>query len=510
LRRAAWIVVCGLWLALSASSVRAQTDPSVEGETGVVPETATEIAGESAEESAIDASGEMAAPSDPTEEPSSEAAPSTSVREAGEPPSIPRREVPDYDGRPEPGPTGEEALLWIPRVLFFPLHVVFEYVLRQPIGWFLTTAEREEWSTVLIDFFTWGERKAGIVPTAFFDFGFIPSVGVYFWWNDLAAPGHQLRAQVGFGGVDWLRATVSNRVQTSAETELSLTADAWRRPDYVFQGLGWDARNDQRSRFIRSYVRGDMGFRFRPWRASEIAFAAGVTWNDFQPEGYSFTDAGQERSLGTAVAQGLYPTPPGFEGYTAYRQRLSVVIDSREERPAPGHGVRIEGFVEQGFDLQRILESRWIHYGGSAGAFVDLGNHRVLALWGHAQLADPLGSAPVPFLEQVVLGGEALRMGGFLPGQLIGRSAAVVTLEYRYPVWVFLDGSLHVAAGNVFGEHFSDFDVERLRMSFGLGLRSVGDRDQSFNFMVAFGTAPFVNGTHVESIRLVFGSQQGF
>lgn len=435
-------------------------------------------------------------------------APSSRARAPGEPPSLPPREIPDYDGRPEPGPSAEEILLWIPRVIFFPVHAVFEYLLRQPLGWLVTTLERENWPVILIDFFTWDERRAGIVPTAFYDFGFQPSVGLYFWWNDLGATGNHLRAQIGFGGVDWLRATVSDRIQVSRETELAFTADAWRRPDYVVQGFGWDSAKAQRSRYTRNYVDGRVELRLRPWRASEILFSTGVQWNDFELRGYAFdTD---DPSLGTAVMQGWYERPPGLDGYTAYYQRLDIAIDTREERPAPGHGVRLEAFLHQGFDVTNILKRRWLRYGGAAGAFVDLGHNRVLALFGNVEFADPLGDAPVPLTEQVQLGGTPLVMSGFLRGALVGRSAAALTLEYRYPIWVFLDGSLHASVGNAFDEHLSDFNVDRLRMSFGFGFRSIGDRDQSFNVLVAVGTEPFAFGADVDSVRIVLGSQQGF
>ena len=89
-----------------------------------------------------------------------------------EQPTIARRELPDYDGRDEPGASAGEVMLWFPRILFFPVHLIFEYLIRQPLGWLLTTAERENWTALLIDFFTFEERRAGLVPTAFFDFGF--------------------------------------------------------------------------------------------------------------------------------------------------------------------------------------------------------------------------------------------------------------------------------------------------------------------------------------------------
>ena len=58
-----------------------------------------------------------------------------------EPPvESPKREVPDYSGRPPPPATAGDVALWVPRILFFPLYLTSEYVLRRPIGAFLVTA----------------------------------------------------------------------------------------------------------------------------------------------------------------------------------------------------------------------------------------------------------------------------------------------------------------------------------------------------------------------------------
>lgn len=427
-----------------------------------------------------------------------------------EQPTIARRELPDYDGRDEPGASAGEVMLWFPRILFFPVHLIFEYLIRQPLGWLLTTAERENWTALLIDFFTFEERRAGLVPTAFFDFGFQPSVGLFFWHNAPGvAEGNFFRVSAAFGGIDWLRGTISDRIRTSEETEIGLTVDALHRPDFIYQGIGYDTQQAQRSRYRRDYVEGRLDFRFMPWRESEVRFRAGVIWNQFSNDGYNY--AGNDPSLGEATSvQGWYDTPPGFEGYTAYRQRLDVVIDTREPRPAPGHGVRVEGYTGLGFDLENPVDRRWIQYGGAVGGFLDVGANRIFGLYGIVRFADPLGSAPVPFLEQVNLGGDPMVMSGFLQNQLVDRSAAVAVLEYRYPIWVWLDGSLHFSVGNVFEEHLSNFDMERLRMSFGFGLRSIGDRDQSFNLLLAFGSEPFDMGAQITSVRLVVGSQQGF
>jgi hypothetical protein len=62
----------------------------------------------------------------------------------------------------------------------------------------------------------------------------------------------------------------------------------------------------------------------------------------------------------------------------------------------------------------------------------------------------------------------------------------------------------------VFGAHLDGFDVDLLRMSSGIGVRSNGDPNSGLEVMVAAGTDPFADGFHVSSFRLVFGSHHGF
>jgi hypothetical protein len=64
---------------------------------------------------------------------------------AADPGTSPKRQTPDYDGRPDPPPTAGEGALWIPRVLLFPPYVVSEYVIRRPLGALVTAAERNNW-----------------------------------------------------------------------------------------------------------------------------------------------------------------------------------------------------------------------------------------------------------------------------------------------------------------------------------------------------------------------------
>jgi hypothetical protein len=417
------------------------------------------------------------------------------------PPSIPQREVPDYDGLPEPGPSAEEVLLEIPRAILFPAYLVFEYVLRQPLYAFVTFAEREQWLRALEGFFTWDGGRAGIIPTVFFEFGFQPSVGFRFWWNDLGAEGHNLSVSAGTWGPEWLSGSINDRFFLADDVRVELSASGSRRPDRQFYGVGWDARDADRARFAQDALDGSIELRIDGWRQSFIAATAGVRWREFAD-----TSFGSDISVPEAVQQGRFEMPASFvEGYTAYRQRFEGQIDTRpRDRGADQSGVRVNLSTEQGFDLERGTGPGWVRTSATLGAFADLGGQRTVGLWGFARMADPLGTTPVPFTELVEHGGEPFPFGGFQSGRLRGRSGLASTLEYRYPVMPWLDGQLFVTVGNVFDEHFSDFRFERLRISFGGGLRVAGPPD-GLAILIAAGSDPFEQGGAISSVRFAFG-----
>lgn len=426
------------------------------------------------------------------------------------PPDVPRRTPPDYDGRSDPGMDAIDVLLWIPRVIFWPVHAFFEYLLRRPIGWILTTGERERWDALQLQPSSRTGPSWGLVPAVYFDLGFQPAVGAYVWLDDAIARGDDLRVHVGFSGLGWLRGVVLDRVALSDSSDLALRFDASARPDYLFVGIGGDAQPDIQSRFGRRSLESAIRAEHRPWRASQLGFEAGVAAHEFYDTDYRWS--ADERTISDAIAQGWYPNlstlPPGFEGYTAYSQRLEGAFDTRESRPSDGSGVRVEAHAELGVDLFRAVDRRWLLWGGEAGAYWDIDAGRTLGLWASADLATPLGREAVPFTELPDLGVRG-RMEGFRRGWLIGESVAAAVLEYRYPIWVVLEGFVDVAIGNAFGANLEGIDPERLRTSYVVGLRTVGDPDQSFTVQVGFGTATVEDGLDPAILRVTAGMQEG-
>ncbi len=174
--------------------------------------------------------------------------------------------------------------------------------------------------------------------------------------------------------------------------------------------------------------------------------------------------------------------------------------------------MRVEGFGEQDVELDPDrAPNRWVKYGGKLGGFVDLtGHRRVLGVWLSGAFADPLGGEEtVPFTELTMLGGSG-EMRGFLEGRLYGRSSLVTTFQYEWPVWVWLRGTVQVAAGNVFGKQLEDFDPNLLRLSSAIGFRSIGSTDHYLEVLTGFATETYERGWDVTSFRLVVGGNSGF
>jgi hypothetical protein len=417
------------------------------------------------------------------------------------------RQLPDYDGRDDPATTTGDVLLWIPRVILFPAYLVTEYVIRTPLGWLISGAERAGVPAWLYDFFTFGaEHQGGIVPTAYADFDFYPSIGFYAFWNDAFFRGHDLRLRAAYGGDDWQAASFSERFYFSEVryNRLVLEAGAERRPDYTYFGIGPETRQSALVRYGQNTQHARALFDQRLWRASSVHARLELRHVDFWLGGYE-----EDPRLLDEVAAERLPLPPRYlEGYTLLSSEVSAAFDTRLPRPEPGTGVRVEAFAGYAHDTQN--GGSFVRYGGSVGGLLDLNQRsRVVSLSLTARFVEPLGSAVVPFPELVTLGGHE-PMRGFYPGRLYDRSAAVAQLGYRWPIWMWLDGAIRMEVGNVFGEHLSGFGVERCRWSGAIGVESVSTPDNSFQLMLGMGSETFESGAKLDSFRVAFGTTSGF
>ncbi|MDH5673929.1 MAG: BamA/TamA family outer membrane protein [Myxococcales bacterium] len=489
-----------LWVSAGARAQSAEAFPVASGQASALAPTegSQESAGTAAE----------AASSSEAEE---AAATETEDTPAPLPSGVERREVPDYDGRPDDAASAGEVLLWVPRVALYPLYLVSEMVVRRPLGVLVTAAEKGRWVALMTDFFTFNDaHTVGIVPTAYWEFGFKPSVGLYFFADDVIADGNDLRLHGAIWPGGFQSVTVMDRISSpGGDYQLALRGGLEMRPDYAYFGLGAENSADDRARYAGQSYEAALVFEAAFWRASRVVWELGPRHRDFDAEtGYDTI------SLAEAVADPAHPIdalPPGFAGgYAIWRSGLSLSIDSRRAFPASASGLRMELRGEHAFDLKHASRRHFVGYGAGVGGFFDVYNQRTVGLIIDLDFVDPL-AGQVPFTELVQLGGVE-SMQGFTSGQLLDRSSARARIEYRWPVWIWADMALHYALGNVFGEHLAGFEFERLRSSFGLGLRSARTSrpDHALRIVVAFGTRPLEEGFAIDNVRFVVGGRRGF
>ena len=450
-----------------------------------------------------------------------------------------QKRMPQDYGRPPPEASTAARVAWIPRVLFSPIYFVAEYLVRKPIGGLVSYIERKR---------TVGEpsgepTRTGVAPTALVDVGLRPRIGLYFFQDDFLADANALRLVVTTGGSRSLRASLIDRIPLRVDERgvvtwyLQAELEASSRPDLPFFGIGYVSSSRDRGQYEALEKRGGArlhaglwhGSFYEAWlRAREARFTDGDcerTRRLFLP---SDGDHCKETSLLEQVGVGRYPVPPGFEhGYALVEAGTRFVLDTRTPRPAPGSGLRIEVHGAHASVLSGTQHGSFVTYGASVAGFLDItGTRRVLGLTFDARSSDALTRHfDIPFTElRGPHGGsdapgsgdvgaympELDTMRGFFPGRLVGKSSLAASLDYQWPVWSFLDGTIQASVGNVFDAHLRDLVLDRLRFSFATGITTFRDVDHQLNLLLGFGTRPFDHGGEPESLRLLLGGTTGF
>lgn len=416
----------------------------------------------------------------------------------------PKREVPDYDGR---GNTDAEAgpwVLWIPRVVLFPLYFTNEYILRRPIGAFVRKAEREHWADTVEQVFTFGPKNNNVLfPTALFDFGLLPSVGFYYAGRDFIAKDNTLKVHAATWGAPWIAATIADRYQLGTDDVVQVRFDFKRSEDNLFFGIGPNVRDGTEARYGLERFETSGSYRHTISKESFVHTYAGI-------HRISFVDGGccNDPTVSERIADGTLEKPPGFgDNYATVYGGVDVQLDSREPKPAPGSGGYLHAYGHPNFDLH---ENRsWIQYGGEVGAAVDLtGYQRVLKMQLALGFVDQMAGNSIPFTEYDQVGGEL--MPGFVPGWMTGLSTAAAQVGYRWPIWLGVDAQTRFTIGNAFDHHLAGLRPGNLRASYDIGLTTSNQRDQGFEILFGLGTETFDQGGGITSFRFAFGSRQGF
>ena len=446
------------------------------------------------------------------------------------------RETPNYEGRDSEAAGAGDVLIWVPRVVLFPVHLTLNWLVRKPIVWLITRAEANYFFTRVEKALTFFDGKATLFPTFLADFGLNPAAGLTYTHSDLFADSNTFNLSVAMWNPrDWLRVAIRNEQLTFSDDTglIVLDGEFLRRPDQVYYGIGADTRTDDER--IYAIERGEVGLELFATLAglNKISFSTRFRIVEFDSEGARRPAIGRQNNLDGvplerpgAIAFSTPDTIPGFdERYQLLEHRIHIMLDSRspDTQFDGGTGLRFEAFGSFEWDPQQTSRS-FFRVGGELSAFYDFSDKgHVAGLRAYTEfLIDDIGDDDVPFTELPQMGGPEI-MRGYLPGRFIGKYAVALTGTYRYPVWSLLDAEVFGSIGNAFGTPDEVNDVEitgdgSQRFSFnhlyaagGIGLRTNLDRDVALSILFGLGTNRFDSEDFgIDSIRFTFGVTQGF
>lgn len=427
----------------------------------------------------------------------------TAARADDAPPKRPaKREVPDYDGRGKEPTTAGDVFRGIGRVILFPARIVVDYGVRWPIGYLVRTVEHSRSARAAFRylFLQPAAPTMSIMPIAFYDFGFQSSVGVRMMWsNGYLTPGSKISIKLGTGGRDWWRGDVSTSVAGPYGLRVGGDIGVRNRPDQQFFGVGPRTPQGALARF--AHTRGAVLFN-AGWRQLSL-FGGWVT------SGATTSHYSDDPSIEEQVAAGrIAELPPGYnELLTTRRFGAKLALNTRDDLPddAPAQsGLRFDAMVERVHEGER---GEWTHVDATVGAALILdpiGEYK-LDLRARVELISPDDGVEVPFLEMATIGGRR-DLRGFSSGRGRDLSAVALTLDYQWPLAAWLDATLYLGVGNVFGENLSGFYAGKLRGSVGFGLGIAGlEEDRQVELWTAFGTDPLDEGVDFSGFRLALG-----
>ena len=398
-------------------------------------------------------------------------------------------------------------------MLLWPFRAL-TYGLEYPTRYTVELEQRHHLYQHFYEASTWQDGLAGIRPIAAWSSSFRPIFGLHFFDERLMGPGTRFSADVG-GGIDVVRVELHGRPTYFARRVQAFFDTVYdRRNDHLYMGIGQTVPLPKGALGPARYREDLLDVAARvALRASSIVtfsfaglfglrrFGDGESYNGDPPiaQVYCVRDAAGACLRGT-VSDALVP---GFGSGTQFvRAQAGVHLDLRDDLIAPAMGGRVDVEADYTHGLGDRDRSSYFRLRGAIAVSVRLwARGHALVLSGATQLIAPVDRDDfVPFTELALLGGpNSLR--GFRWDTFRGLSSLLGSAEYRWPIWMWVDGSVFADWGGVFGEWYDGIGVSRMQPDVGFGVR-VHTADKFFlRVQIAYGFGEtwqfFVSGANL-------------
>lgn len=255
----------------------------------------------------------------------------------------------------------------------------------------------------------------------------------------------------------------------SHRLEYRLVAGYDKRPRQRFYGVGLESSADKEANISleRSDIDASTSFRLTP--NTIISFTGGFqSVNLF--DGRAPNLEGNLVTIFTDPSYGLKPGQLGGSRYVKFGAAFER--DSRNSQGQPSRGTHLLVHSDRFIGVGRSNGQDFTRYGVDFRSFHDLWRKRIVAFRLQLQRidSDEVAGGIVPVYLMSSLGGiDALR--GFNRGRFVDNDMAMVSVEYRYPIYNFLDAFLFVDGGRVYADLIKEAVFKNWKQSVGAGIR---------------------------------------
>ncbi len=418
-----------------------------------------------------------------------------------------------YDGVVHHPDAIDDALA-VPRILLAPLRLLVRAI-GVPLHHLLDWDEIHRVHETVFAAVSSRDGLIGVRPSFQYSISFAPVIGLRFFDRKLLGRNSDFETTAMTGGVHIFYGEVTAR-PTPIDRALEVTVRALynHRNDQVFTGIGYATDSEKTIEIPSRYGINafDAGGRLT-WSVTPIVFFDFDTMFGVR-RFYDGMKIGNERPItevycvrtlsGFCIPGTVDPVRvPGYHNGTQFfRAAADLRIDSRDNWYSPSSGALVELGVAWSHGIGPDDDSQYFRLHGAMSAVLDLWRRsHVLVVRFEADDLIPIGYPPVPFSELVVLGGpDTFR--GFRYGRFRNFSSLFAAIEYRWPIWMWMDATLFGEYGGVFGPGWQGFALDRMRPDVGAGVRLRSSDSFFARAQVAYGWG--------DGLQLFFSVNVGF
>jgi outer membrane protein assembly factor BamA len=241
-----------------------------------------------------------------------------------------------------------------------------------------------------------------------------------------------------------------------------------------FYGIGNRTHSGAETTFTNNQELGQVNIGFNLSHAWQILYTGRLQVVEVEPGTID----------GVVSIEKRFPTLDGLNTNKMFRNRLSVIYDTRDDLTVPSHGVQLIGYTGIASANGLFNNSMYSEAGFDARGYWPMFTKTVLAA--HTALRYLPSMGDVPFWALSALGGGQSDVGGqqalrgFGNGRFYGRDSFATTVELRQTVMNFnaagttvdLEVAPFVDVGRVFGRN-DTFPLGSLHQVYGVGFRGI-------------------------------------